>query len=244
MHNDQLGPNGALIKAVEDLEEHIDWLLGRLEELEDDSYFVFDLPGQVELFTCHTSLLNILRMLMRRNFRLAVVHLADATYCHDPMKYISMLLVTLQSMMQLECPQVNVLSKIDLVETMEALPMRLEYYTDVQDLRYLCAALEEDPIGKHYGKLNKALCELIEDSSLVSFVPLSVEDKDCMTHLLGEIDKANGYIFGGLTPRNESILEAAMTEAHRDRLIELVKERYLPRSAALSDSSTSVDEDR
>lgn len=242
MRDDQLGPNGALIKAMEDLEERTDWFLGRLEELEEESYFIFDLPGQVELFTCHTSLLNILRLLMKRNFRLAVVYLVDATYCHDSMKYISMLLVTLQAMMQLECPQVNVLSKIDLVETMEALPMRLEYYTHVQDLRYLCETLEDDPIGKRYSKLNKAICELIEDSSLVSFVPLCVEDKDCMIHLLGEIDKANGYIFGGLTPENESIFEAAMTEAHRDRLIELVKERYLPRSAAVSDP-TSVDEE-
>lgn len=238
MRRDQLGPNGALVRAMERLEERVEWLLERLEGADKDSYFVFDLPGQVELFSCHTSLLSIIRTLSRRNFRLAVVHLADATYCHDPMKYISVLLVTLQSMMQLECPQVNALCKIDLVESMEALPMRLEYYLNAQDLRYLCEALEEDPVGRRYGRLSRAICELIEESGLVSFIPLCVEDKECMAYLLSEVDKANGYAFGGLTPANESIFGTAMSEVGGHQIVALVKERYLLRSASVPESVT------
>ena len=219
-----LGPNGALLYCMEELERNMDWLQMRLESM--DGYFIFDMPGQVELSTCHESLQNIVRQLGKRNFRLTVVNLSDAAYCSDPMKFISMLTATLMSMMRLECAQVNVLSKVDLVESYGPLSLCLDYYTDVKDLRYLLAGLDEDRIGKKYRKLNEALCELAEETSLMSFIPLAVEDKECMTFLLGEIDKANGYVFGGLTPGNESIMGAAMSQAHRENFIELVKDRY------------------
>ena len=229
-----LGPNGALLYCMEELERSVEWLLTRLEAAQEElagdgettGYFIFDLPGQVELSTCHEALVNTIRVLNRRNFRLAVVSLSDAAYCIDPMKFISLLTITLLSMMRLECPQVNVLSKIDLVGSYGRLPLRLEYYTEVQDLRHLLVGLDSDRIGRNYHRLNEALCELVEEASLVSFVPLAVEDKDCMAFLLGEIDKANGYVFGGLTPGNESIMEVAVRQAHRENLIELVKERY------------------
>lgn len=225
MEGHGLGPNGALLFCMEELEKNIDWLLQKLDTY-DDAYFIFDLPGQVELSTCHYSLINILRLLSKRNFRLAVVHLSDASYCFDPMKYISMLLVTIKSMMQLECPQVNLLSKLDLVESYGPLPMRLEYYANVQDLRYLVANLNDDPIGKLYHRLNSAMCELIEDLGILSFIPFAVEDKDCMTFALAEIDKANGYIFGGLTTGNETLMEVAMSEARRESHLELMTRRY------------------
>lgn len=228
MKERKLGPNGALIAAMEEICSNIDWLLRVLEEFPEDSYFIFDLPGQVELTTCHDGLSQIVRHLERRNFRLCVVHLCDATHLIDPMKYISILIVTLQSMLQLACPQVNVLTKIDLAESSGPLPFRLEYYTDVQDLRYLLTLMEEqDSLARRYSGLSKALCEVIEDSNLISFTPLSIEDKDCMVQVLSEIDKANGYIFGALTRGNESVMEVAMSDARREHIIELVKERYL-----------------
>lgn len=233
MTRHRLGPNGALLYCLKELETHrMDWLLDRLASFPEDSYFIFDLPGQVEITTCNPSLLHIIRTLQKHSFQLAVVHLADAAYCADPFKYISMLIVTLKSMMQLECPQINVLSKLDLVKSYGQLPFRLEYYLNVQDLRYLLAALEEDAVGIRYRKLSAALCELVEEAGLLTFVPLAVEDKDCMAFLLGEVDKANGYVFGALTAGNETILEAAVSQAHRERVIDLVEDRY---SAPLGD---------
>lgn len=228
MREKNLGPNGALVYAMEETCRNVDWLIERLEEFPEDSYFIFDLPGQIELSTCHDGLAQIVKHLERRNFRLCVVHLCDSTHLLDPMKYISMLIVSLETMMQLACPQVNVLSKIDLAEAHGALPFRLEYYTDVQDLRYLLTLIEgTDGIAQKYSGLSRALCDLIEESNLISFAPLAIEDKDCMTFVLGEIDKANGYIFGSLTPANDSVMEAAMSDARREAIIELVKERYL-----------------
>ena len=58
MQDDELGPNGGVLYAVEELEHNLEWLTGRLKSLGED-YVLFDCPGQVELFTHHDSLRNI-----------------------------------------------------------------------------------------------------------------------------------------------------------------------------------------
>jgi len=43
------------------------------------------------------------------------VHLCDAHYVTDASKYISVLLLSLRTMLHLELPHINMLSKVDLV---------------------------------------------------------------------------------------------------------------------------------
>lgn len=57
----------------------------------------------------------------------------DAHLCSDAAKYISALLLSLNVMMSLELPHINVLSKIDLIESYGELAFNLEYYTEVRD---------------------------------------------------------------------------------------------------------------
>jgi hypothetical protein len=45
----------------------------------------------------------------------------------------------------------------------------------VQDLSYLLQHLDEDPFASKFKELNKALCGLIEDFSLVGFHTLCIE---------------------------------------------------------------------
>lgn len=63
--------------------------------------------------------------------RLAAVHLIDAHLCTDPAKYISALLLSLSTMMHLELPHINLLSKIDLIEQYGELQFNLDFYTEV-----------------------------------------------------------------------------------------------------------------
>lgn len=45
------GPNGGLVYCMEYLIDHIDELLDQLNEYGDDSFFLFDCPGQIELYS-------------------------------------------------------------------------------------------------------------------------------------------------------------------------------------------------
>ncbi|CAE7234296.1 gpn2 [Symbiodinium sp. KB8] len=110
-----LGPNGGLMYCIEYLEKNSDWLQDVLAGMED-KYVILDCPGQAEMYTHHSSVFSTLEGLVRPlDLRLVSVHLVDASHCTDPQKYVSAVLLSLNTMMRLELPAVNVLSKVDLL---------------------------------------------------------------------------------------------------------------------------------
>lgn len=67
MELNQVGPNASLIYCVDMLNYNLEWLFKRLEEYEkSDFYFLFDCPGQIELYTHNDSLKSIFERLSRR----------------------------------------------------------------------------------------------------------------------------------------------------------------------------------
>ena len=63
-------------------------------------------------------------------------------------KYISAVLLALNSMLHVEIPVVNCLSKVDLVKRYGDLQFGLDFYTDVLDLEYLVESLDAGPLTK------------------------------------------------------------------------------------------------
>nr|CAB3446874.1 unnamed protein product [Digitaria exilis] len=151
MAEHSLGPNGGLVYCMDYLEKNIDWLEEKLKPLIEDHYLLFDFPGQVELFFLHSNARSVINKLIKKlNLRLTAVHLIDAHLCCDPGKYVSALVLSLSTMLHLELPHINVLSKIDLIENYGNLAFNLDFYTDVQDLSYLQQHLEQDPRSAKY----------------------------------------------------------------------------------------------
>ena len=68
MEEDDLGPNGGVLYALEELEHNMEWLEQGLSGLGED-YVLFDCPGQVELYTHHSSLRNIFFRLQKLGYR-------------------------------------------------------------------------------------------------------------------------------------------------------------------------------
>lgn len=194
----ELGPNGGLIYCMEYLEKNLDWLKDKLEGLKG-KYLLFDLPGQVELYTNHECIRNIGQQFEKWHYRLTAVHLVDSHHCADASKFVAVLLVTLSTMMKLEMPHVNVLSKIDLVEKHGELDFGLEFYTSCLDMEHLASHIDDDPrMPPAFGRLNMALCGLLNDFDYVQFCGLNINDKVTLRSVLNVVDKANGYCFGQL----------------------------------------------
>mmetsp|Transcript_12083 Transcript_12083/g.16875 ORF Transcript_12083/g.16875 Transcript_12083/m.16875 type:complete len:184 (+) Transcript_12083:150-701(+) len=130
------------------------------------------------------------------HYRLCSVHLVDAHHCTDPSKYISCTLISLSTMLHLEMPHVNFLSKCDLIEQYGKLKFSLQFYTEVVDMRDLVPFLgdEKDPFTEKHKALSESIAEVVEDFRLVSFSPLSVVEKESMKNALSLIDKAIGYV--------------------------------------------------
>ncbi|GAA5935508.1 GTPase GPN2 [Sporobolomyces koalae] len=210
-----LGPNGAMLYCLEYLEQNLDWFETELDKVLDQAladqpptttttrrwrreemYVVFDTPGQVELSTNHQSLKNVLNFLEKKlDFRLAAVQLIDSSHILDPAKYIAVLLLALRTMLQLELPHINVLSKIDILSMSGDLPFNLDFYTEVQDLSHLLPLLASShPRMERFAELNEKIVELVEEFGLVSFETLAVEDKESMLSLVATIDQSLGYL--------------------------------------------------
>ncbi|KAK7481625.1 hypothetical protein BaRGS_00027141 [Batillaria attramentaria] len=235
----KLGPNGGLMYCMEYLEKNLDWLRDRLAKLRD-RYLIFDFPGQVELYTHHGAVRNIVQKLQNiDDFRLAAVHLVDSHYCSDPGKFISVLLTSLATMLQIELPHVNILSKADLIEKHGKLSFSVDFYTEVLDLSYLLDQLQDDPIFAKYKRLNAALVGIVEDYSLVSFTPLSIQDKETMLRVKKAVDKANGYVFGEEEERTlESLMSCAVGAEFEYEKIKAVREKYTDTEAAMDAEDT------
>lgn len=236
----KLGPNGGLVYCMEYLEKNIDWLKKEIEKL-GDKYILVDCPGQVELYTHNSAVKNIVAELVRMDVRLTAVHLVDSHYCSDASKFISVLLTSLSTMLQIALPHVNVLSKCDLIEKYGKLAFNLDFYTEVLDLSYILDELREDEGFKRYKKLNAALVDIVQDYSLVSFVPLIVEDKESMFRLMQMVDKANGYVFGDLEERNmQQLLSCATGAEFEYEKIQNIREKYMDTDAG--DNGVSGDD--
>lgn len=224
MEHFQLGPNGALMYCMEFLETNFDWLLEQLKACTDTNYFIFDCPGQVELYTHHRAMANIFARLEKLGYLLCTVHLVDAHHCSEPGKFISTLMLSLNTMLQMGLPHVNVLSKADLFRRFEStLQFGLDFYTEVLDLGYLLEALDGTPGLGRYRKLNAALVGMVEDYGLVSFQPLDANSEASLMRLKGVIDKANGYVYGAAEERSVNAMlacavgaESGATKAERD----------------------------
>lgn len=263
MQEQQLGPNGGLMYAVESLDKSIDLFVLQIKSLaqEERAYVVFDCPGQVELFTHHSSLFRIFKRLEKElDLRLCVVNLMDCFYITSPSQYVSVVLLALRSMLMMDLPQINVFSKIDMLKSYGELPFRLDFYTEVQDLEHLQPLIESQErgvLGKRYHRLTETISEIVQDFNMVSFEVLCVDDKESMINLQSVIDKANGYIFGaseigGDTVWAEATREGAILSNYdaQDRWIdnkemydkiELERQRELIKEKELQSKEVDVD---
>ncbi|CAN1236057.1 GPN-loop GTPase 3 [Linum grandiflorum] len=186
-----LGPNGALMYCMEypfKLEDNLDdWLTEELDNYMDDDYLVFDCPGQIELFSHVPVLRNFVQHLQRKNFNVCVVYLLDSQFITDVTKFISGCMASLSAMVQLELPHVNILSKMDLVKNKRD----LEDYLNPEPTTLLAELNQR--MGPQFLKLNKALIELVDSYSMVSFMPLDLRKETSIQYVLSQIDTAIQY---------------------------------------------------
>ncbi|KAL8854582.1 MAG: hypothetical protein Q9221_000617 [Calogaya cf. arnoldii] len=206
-----LGPNGGLIYCFEHLLQNLDFLTEALEPLSEEYLIILDLPGQIELYTHIPVVPTLVKHLTRfgsLNVSLCAAYLLESTFVIDRAKFFAGTLSAMSAMIMLEIPHVNILSKMDLVKG--SVPKRqLKRFLDPDT-----SLLEDDNAtnpssrntvvidpadtesvmgGASFNKLNKAVAQLIDDFSMVSFLQLDVQDEDSVGGVLSYIDDAIQY---------------------------------------------------
>ncbi|CAG9465331.1 unnamed protein product [Pedinophyceae sp. YPF-701] len=186
----KLGPNGGLMYCMEFLEESLDdWLEEELAAYGEDESIVIDCPGQVELCSHGGVLRSVVDWLQRKGWTVCAVYCLDSQFLTNAGKYIAGALQALSAMVTLETPHVSVMTKMDL------LPDHLR--DDVESLLLPDTEVMASSLQAHgpprMRALSEALAGLLEDFSLVAFVPLNIRDEDSIATVLGQVDVAVQY---------------------------------------------------
>ncbi|RMZ97286.1 GPN-loop GTPase 2, partial [Brachionus plicatilis] len=158
--------------------------------------------------------------LLGLDYRLCCVNLIDSYYLSDSSKFISILLLSLSTMLQIELPHVNIFSKMDLIKQYGKLAFSLDFYTDVLDLNYMIDTLGDDKILSKFKNLNKKICDVVQDYSLLSFVPLNIQKPSSIMKSVQIIDRANGYLYGHLDDQEMMESIGGMIDGEDEDLID------------------------
>eukprot|EP00760_Papus_ankaliazontas_P035032 PhM_4_TR7590/c0_g1_i1/m.83188/K06883/K06883; uncharacterized protein len=191
--SEHLGPNGALMWSMEHLAANLDWLGTTISHLRDKglydkAYFLFDCPGQVELYTHHDAVQRIVRYLEDVcDIRLCAVHLVDSVCCTSFDNFLSSALVSMTTMMHFELPHVNVLTKADLLPQYGPLELTREDFSECLDLQCMARRC------KSTSPLTIRLCDLLDSFGLVSYLMLDINSKSAMQDVVSAVDAAIGY---------------------------------------------------
>ncbi|SMY25402.1 unnamed protein product [Zymoseptoria tritici ST99CH_1A5] len=207
-----LGPNGGLIYCFEFLMENLDFITEPLESVTEEYLIIIDMPGQIELYTHVPIIPQLLKQLTRGslNINMCAAYLLESSFIVDRAKFFSGTLSAMSAMIMMELPHVNILSKMDQVKGQIA-RKELKRFID-PDTSLLQDAPESGLVyeykegvdngerededaqalmsGASFGRLNRAVGQLIDDFSLVSFLKLDAQDEDSVGAILSYIDDA------------------------------------------------------
>jgi len=204
-----LGPNGGLIYCMEYLLQNLDWLQDQLEGFGDDEYLILDCPGQLELYTHVPLMRNVVDRMRMWGYesKMVAVFLIDVTFVIDVPKFLSGSLLSLSAMIALELPHVNVLTKCDLiaeeeVERILSLQSASDLWAREQDSNSVLPPRYEDGTDeqrklelrrRNRNRLTDSISQILDDYTMVSYVPLNIKDEESIDHVLSCVDATIQY---------------------------------------------------
>lgn len=162
------GPNGALFQALNEMCENIDEL--SLQDFENE-YFIFDCPGQIELFL-HSDILQSCVKHVKNFARVAIVYLLDSSNFLNDSKLIFSLLCATISMHRFYLPVINILSKSDLLDE-----DTLEKILSGEDL------FEGKFADNENGRLSQAIVEYVNSNGMLDFIPLNWNNEEMIENV-------------------------------------------------------------
>lgn len=175
MRQYDLGPNGALIMANDLIASKIDELQHEVDNVNPD-YLIVDTPGQIELFAYRTS-----GPFFVQNFiseQKVALFLYDGVLVTNPVNFVSVALLATSIKLRLNLPNINVLTKTDLIE--DKISDILRWSTNLKSLE---DAIAKQSDGESYTLVTNVLRSLNLGGFSQGLIPISNATGNGMTNL-------------------------------------------------------------
>lgn len=176
MEKYRLGPNSGLIAAIDLISAHIDAIQEEIKELGTD-FLLFDSPGQIELFAFRDTGPIIVSSLGSENRML--MYLVDATLARAPAGFVSTLLLSASVMVRFNLPQINTLSRADLLKE-EELERMMTWLDDINQLMHDIQGSQNELQRELTCELYSTLQRLFAGSDVVPVSALNMENLDLL----------------------------------------------------------------
>jgi hypothetical protein len=169
METYQLGPNGAQIACADMIALNAEDIKKSIDAFKTD-YVIVDTPGQLELFVFRESGKYTVKFLNPE--RSMICYLLDPALAKTPSGFVSQILLSITTNFRMNQPQINILSKSDLLSTEEL--GTIKKWSDDPDELYGALINEEASI---YREMSEGILKLIKDfGGCTSLIPTSKKD--------------------------------------------------------------------
>jgi GTPase SAR1 family protein len=176
-----LGPNGSMIMANDLVASKIDDLQSEIDNVNPD-YLIIDTPGQVELFAYRASGPFIIQNLNIEEKSSIFLH--DGSLMTSPSNFVSIALLATSIKLRLGLPQINVLTKIDLIE--DKIKDILKWSTNMTSLE---DALAKSADGENYTLAINILRSLNLGGFAQGVIPISNSTGEGMANLQAALSR-------------------------------------------------------
>ncbi|MCS7366938.1 MAG: ATP/GTP-binding protein [archaeon YNP-WB-062] len=180
----ELGPNGALIAAVDMMINHIKDIREEVKSL-DCEYLLIDTPGQMELFAFRRVGPQVISKISEEN--MIILFLIDAMFTQKPSDFASALLLATSVQYRFLKPQINIISKADLLS--QNLKEKIEEWIEDPETLKMEIISSEDTLQS---EISQRIVDVISEEMFAEIVFTSSITGEGGDALLGRIERILG----------------------------------------------------
>lgn len=184
MRQYDLGPNGSIIMANDLVASKIEELQREVDDVNPD-YLIVDTPGQIELFAYRASGPFFVQNLNAE--QKVTIFLHDGSLLTTPTNFVSIALLATSVKLRLNLPQVNIITKIDLIE--DKIKDILKWSTNMASLE---DALAKESDGESYILVSNLLRNLNLGGFAQGLIPISNATGEGMVNLQVALSRVLG----------------------------------------------------
>jgi GTPase SAR1 family protein len=190
MEKYNLGPNGGLIASIDLISSHLETLQEEIKDLGVD-FLLFDTPGQIELFAFRETGPIIVSSLGEESRML--IYLVDAALAKSPAGLISSLLLSASVLVRFNLPQLNVLSRSDLLNEVE-MEQLTSWLDDSDQLIYTLQESRNEMQIELSSELVNAINRIFAGIDVVPLSAVNMENLDLLfSHVSNTLIGGEGF---------------------------------------------------
>lgn len=183
-----IGPNCSIFFSIEYLLQNLDWLEIETKIIKSknyETYFLFDLPGQIELFTHHEGIRKMVRKFKRNNFSFSTLILSDSFFWYDKTNFHILALSNLMMVFNTETAFFHILTKTDLVKMFQ------KYEKKKIEEKSKISQDETQNIFSWSNKFRFSIEDVILDFGMIYPTPIDLNQNIHLLNLVKNLEKLN-----------------------------------------------------